>query len=168
MTLLYTQTIHSPLGDLTAIADDTHLHLLSFSDSKKLGAQKRKLFSNTSKELIQRSCKPIAMIEKELNLYFEKQLTTFSTPIKLIGTEFQKKAWQALLKIPFGETRSYLQEADAIGNPTAYRAVANANGANPLVIIVPCHRIIAHNGKLGGYSAGLERKKYLLTLEMTS
>ncbi len=163
--MLYTQTIRSPLGDLTAIADNTHLLLLNFSDSKKLDTQKRKLFGSISNELIQRSCKPIATIEKELNLYFTKQLTQFNTPIKLTGTEFQRKAWRTLQEIPYGETRSYLQEAETIGKPTAYRAVANANGANPLVIIIPCHRIIAHNGKLGGYSAGLERKEQLLTLE---
>ena len=165
MTSLYTQTIHSPLGDLTAIADDTHLLLLSFSDSKKLDAQKRKLFASVSKELIQQPSKPITMIEKELNLYFAKQLSQFKTPIKLIGTDFQQNAWRALQEIPYGETRSYLQEAQAIGKPTAYRAVANANGANPLVIIVPCHRIITHTGKLGGYSAGLTRKQYLLDHE---
>lgn len=164
---MYAQTIHSPLGELTAIADDTHLLLLSFSDSKKLETQKRKLTAKATKELIQQASKPITMIKKELDLYFAKQLTQFKTPLKLIGTKFQQKAWQALQKIPYGETRSYLQEAQTIGKPTAYRAVANANGANPLVIIVPCHRIIAHNGKLGGYSAGLTRKRYLLDHEAT-
>ena len=161
----YTHSINTPLGELTAIADETHLHLLAFSDSTKLDTQKKKLFRGTSPKLIQKANQPILMIQHELNLYFSKNLTIFTTPIQLTGTNFQKKSWQALINIPYGKTQSYLDEAKAIGNKKAFRAVANANGANPLVIIVPCHRIINHNGKLGGYSAGIKRKEGLLDHE---
>ena len=83
----------------------------------------------------------------------------------LKGTDFQKQVWQALLKIPFGETRSYKQIAEAIGNPKAVRAVGMANNKNPLLIVVPCHRVIGTNGKLVGYAVGLDKKEYLLRLE---
>ena len=76
-----------------------------------------------------------------------------------MGSEFQKQAWHALIKVPYGQTRSYLNQAKIIGNEKAFRAVANANGANQLSIIVHCHRIINHNGKLGGYASGIERKE---------
>ncbi|ASG67464.1 hypothetical protein fh0823_00640 [Francisella halioticida] len=92
-------------------------------------------------------------------------MKNFSIPLKLTGTEFQKQVWQELLNIPYGETISYQQEAINIGKPTAFRAVANANGKNLLPIIIPCHRVINANGKLGGYTGGLEKKKLLLKLE---
>jgi O-6-methylguanine DNA methyltransferase len=81
------------------------------------------------------------------------------------GSPFQKLVWNELLNIPYGETRSYLEEANAIGKPTSYRAVANANGANKLAIIIPCHRIINNNGEIGGYGGGIARKKWLLEHE---
>lgn len=100
-----------------------------------------------------------------MELYFSGKLRQFNTPTHLIGSPFQKKAWLALIDIPYGETRSYLQQAKVIGNPSAYRAVANANGANQLAIVVPCHRIINANGELGGYGGGVNRKQWLLEHE---
>jgi AraC family transcriptional regulator of adaptative response/methylated-DNA-[protein]-cysteine methyltransferase len=108
---------------------------------------------------------PINSIEQELVLYFNGELEKFKTPIVLWGTPFQKRVWQELIQIPFGETRSYAEIAQAIGQPSAYRAVANANGANKLCIIVPCHRVINTGGGLGGYGAGVSRKEYLLKHE---
>jgi methylated-DNA-[protein]-cysteine S-methyltransferase len=81
------------------------------------------------------------------------------------GTLFQKSAWEAMLTIPYGQTISYAEEARRAGHPTALRAIGNANGRNPLAIIVPCHRVIASNGTIGGYSSGLDRKRFLLRLE---
>ena len=101
----------------------------------------------------------------QLSEYFSGKRKTFNLPLLLKGTNFQKQVWQALLKIPFGETRSYKQIAEAIGNPKAVRAVGMANNKNPLLIVVPCHRVIGANGKLVGYAVGLDKKEYLLRLE---
>ena len=115
-------------------------------------------------------CKPgftsvIEQAKKELELYFLGQLSVFKVPLILKGTPFQKQVWSELQKIPFGETRSYAFIAAALGKPTAYRAVAQANRVNPISIIVPCHRVIYANGDLGGYAGGLSRKTWLLQNE---
>ena len=102
---------------------------------------------------------------RQLSEYFSGKRKTFNLPLLLKGTDFQKQVWQALLKIPFGVTRSYKQIAEAIGNPKAVRAVGMANNKNPLLIVVPCHRVIGANGKLVGYAVGLDKKEYLLRLE---
>lgn len=102
---------------------------------------------------------------RQLAQYFSGQRCEFELPLAAQGTEFQRKVWQALCRIPFGETRSYQQLAEAIGNPNAVRAVGLANGRNPLSVIVPCHRVIGKSGKLTGYAGGIERKAFLLELE---
>jgi len=101
----------------------------------------------------------------QLEDYFNGKLTVFSLPYTLIGTEFQKKIWQKLLDIPYGRSMSYLELSQAIHQPEAIRAVATANGANALSIIVPCHRVIGSDGKLTGYAGGLPTKKRLLEIE---
>jgi methylated-DNA-[protein]-cysteine S-methyltransferase len=109
-----------------------------------------------------------ALFEKtkqQLDGYFAGEREHFSVPIAAEGTPFQQSVWQALTRIPFGETWSYQQLADEIGNPKAVRAVGLANGKNPVSIIVPCHRVIGKNGKLTGYAGGVERKSALLKLE---
>ncbi len=111
---------------------------------------------------------PLLLFEKELKLYFSAKLTTFTTPIHLHGTDFQKKAWYELSKIPYGQTISYAEQASALGNNKAYRAVARANNTNQLAIIIPCHRVINNNGKLGGYTGGLHRKQWLIQHESYS
>lgn len=103
--------------------------------------------------------------EKQLNEYFAGQRTRFELALDFQGTEFQKQVWQALLEIPFGETRSYGQIAQALGNPKSVRAVGAANGRNPISIIAPCHRVIGASGALTGFAGGLEAKAFLLTLE---
>ena len=102
---------------------------------------------------------------EELRAYFAGGLRTFSVPLDMEGTEFQLRVWNHLTKIPYGETRSYSQVAEAIGRTKAVRAVGAANGSNPVAIIVPCHRVIGSNGKLTGYGGGLPMKKRLLELE---
>jgi methylated-DNA-[protein]-cysteine S-methyltransferase len=102
----------------------------------------------------------------QLNEYFVGKRKTFDLPLELNGTYFQRSAWNALLAIPYGETRSYKEIAEYIGNPRACRAVGMANHRNPLAIIVPCHRVVEHGGGLGGYAGGLDVKRYLLDLEM--
>lgn len=105
------------------------------------------------------------LARRELDGYFAGQLRTFSVPLAPRGTDFQKRVWTALTKIPFGETRSYGQQAAMIGQPAAVRAVGAANGKNPIAIIVPCHRVIGANGTLTGYAGGLHNKELLLKLE---
>jgi AraC family transcriptional regulator of adaptative response/methylated-DNA-[protein]-cysteine methyltransferase len=105
------------------------------------------------------------LLEKELTAYFDGKLKIFTTPIDLIGSPFQLEVWNQLLTIPYGKTRSYKEQADALGKPLAIRAVANANGLNKISIIVPCHRVIGSDGSLTGYGGGLWRKEKLLQLE---
>ena len=101
----------------------------------------------------------------ELNEFFGGERTKFSMPLDLRGTEFQLMVWHSLTEIPFGETVSYAEQATALGRPTAVRAVASANGKNPVSIVVPCHRVIGSNGKLTGYAGGLDAKQWLLRHE---
>ncbi len=108
---------------------------------------------------------PNAPALEELARYFAGRLTTFTSPLDLRGTNFQRKVWAALLRIPFGRTASYREVAAAIGKPQAARAVGSANHANPVPVIVPCHRVIGANGDLVGYGGGLDVKRYLLGLE---
>jgi O-6-methylguanine DNA methyltransferase len=102
---------------------------------------------------------------RQLEVYFKGELTRFDIPLDLRGTPFQLKVWQALRRIPYGETRSYGELARAVGKPKACRAVGGANGRNPVGIIVPCHRVIAASGGLGGFGCGLAYKRKLLDLE---
>ncbi len=102
---------------------------------------------------------------RELEKYFAGQLRRFTVPVDLRGTEFQLRCWRALLEIPYGETRTYAQQARAIGEPKAFRAVGMANHDNPIAIIVPCHRVIASDGSLAGYGGGISLKQKLLDLE---
>ncbi|MEM9064588.1 MAG: methylated-DNA--[protein]-cysteine S-methyltransferase [Planctomycetota bacterium] len=116
-----------------------------------------------------RSSEPCAVTEAaacQLLAYFRAELTVFEVPLAPIGTDFQRAVWRELLNIPFGETRSYSQVAAAIGRPNASRAVGAANGANPIAIFIPCHRVIGQQGGLTGYAGGLERKRVLLDLEL--
>lgn len=149
-------TLNTPLGELVATGDDEALYRLDFVDMHE------------PNDVAQGKTKSIISIEKELKDYFAGKLKAFKTPLVLRGTPFQKQVWQALIDIPYGQTISYLQLAKAVGRDKAYRACGTANGANPLCIIIPCHRVINANGELGGYSSGLERKKWLLKHEKTS
>ena len=107
----------------------------------------------------------VVKLKKELDEYFIGERKVFDLPLKFDGTEFQEQVWDALLKIPYGETRSYKDIATAIGSYKASRAVGMANNKNNIIILVPCHRVIGSNGKLVGYACGLDVKEYLLNLE---
>jgi methylated-DNA-[protein]-cysteine S-methyltransferase len=109
--------------------------------------------------------KILLKVVSQLEDYFAGNLRAFDIPLDLIGTDFQKKVWQQLLEIPYGKTISYAELAKRVGNPLASRAVGTANGRNPISVIVPCHRVIASDGGMGGYSGGLPVKAYLLDLE---
>ncbi len=115
-------------------------------------------FKQQSNPLLKATC-------EQLDEYFEGRREIFNLALKPQGTVFQRSAWEALLRIPYGETRSYLQQAQSLNNPKAIRAVGQANSRNPIAIIIPCHRVIGKNGTLTGYAGGLDRKTQLLELE---
>jgi AraC family transcriptional regulator of adaptative response/methylated-DNA-[protein]-cysteine methyltransferase len=164
-TVLYSHRIDTRLGPMVAIADDESLYLLEFSDRAILQQEIDKLKTKTAAAVVPGCPAPIQHIESELHAYFDGRLTEFKTPLAFLGTSFQQQVWDALQQIPYGDTRAYAELAVIVGNPAAVRAVAQANGANQLAVIVPCHRVINSNGKLGGYGGGLTRKQWLLNHE---
>jgi len=157
--------LDTPLGPMIAIADEEALYLLEFVDRRGLEREIERLRKKCKSAIIPGNTKAISSIEKELELYFKGELKEFKTSLLFLGSPFQKHVWTELLKIPPGETRSYAELAKAMGKPTAYRAVAQANGANQLAIIIPCHRVINTNGELGGYGGGITRKNWLINHE---
>lgn len=152
------------LGPMLAIADDTHVYLLEFITRRGLEKEIERLRTRGF-AIIPGNTPSIDSIKHELHAYFGGALTQFMTPYRVLGSPFQQKVWQILCTIPYGETRSYREQAVHLGNPNAFRAVANANGANQLAILIPCHRIIASDGTLGGYGGGLAVKQWLLEHE---
>ena len=143
-------TYETGLGSVTFIEEDGALLAISMQRSLE-GVEKE---TSLTKEAY-----------AQLSEYLNGKRKTFDLPFKMRGTQFQLQVWNALLDIPYGETRSYKQIAEAIGNPKAVRAVGMANNRNPLLIIVPCHRIIGKNGSLVGYAGGLDKKEFLLRLD---
>jgi O-6-methylguanine DNA methyltransferase len=160
---LLSHHITTPLGQMLAIADNNFLYLLEFIQQKNLS----RALINLQKEftITENKNELITYLENELEKYFKGNLKKFQTPIEFLGTEFQKLAWQNLQKIEYGKTKSYLEQAQGLGKNSAYRAVANANAANKIAIIMPCHRVINSNGKLGGYAGGVQKKQWLLDHE---
>lgn len=150
----FQKSISSPVGTLRCVAtDDALVGVFSVSQ-----------FKYEDSEAVDEHPIIDGAID-DLTAYFDGKARAFSTPLKMLGTDFQRAVWGELLKIPFGETRSYAQIATAIGKPNAVRAVGAANGKNPLGIIVPCHRVIGKNGSLTGYAGGLDMKLWLLRHE---
>ncbi|MDI9634581.1 trifunctional transcriptional activator/DNA repair protein Ada/methylated-DNA--[protein]-cysteine S-methyltransferase [Kamptonema cortianum] len=163
--ILKASWLDTKLGPMIAIGDEEALYLLEFVDRRGLEREVERLRKRTRLAILPGITQPIRSIENELKQYFEGNLKEFKTPLHFLGSSFQKRVWEELLKIPFGETRSYAELAATIGKPSAFRAVANANGANQFAIVIPCHRVINSNGELGGYGGGLPRKKWLLAHE---
>ena len=150
--------IDSPMGVLTLVATDgslsgvyveDHLHA---PDPSSFGERVGAGFEEATEQLGQ---------------YFAGERTAFTLPTRLVGTRFQRRVWQALGDIPYGQTWTYAQLADAVGRPDRLRAVAATNGRNPLTVVVPCHRVVGSDGSLTGYAGGLARKRFLLDLERT-
>lgn len=154
----FSKTIWSPVGELTLVADESGLAAILWENDRpdrvRLGAPTEKPDHPVLVETA-----------RQLGEYFAGERRTFDVPLSFAGTDFQKRVWAALLAIPFGETRSYGEIADQLGNPGASRAVGAANGRNPISIIAPCHRVVGSNGKLTGFAGGLEAKAFLLDLE---
>lgn len=157
--------ISTPLGDMIAVASPTHLHLLEFTDRKVLSSELRKLQSIVKGGIGIGRTSPMEQAEAELAAYFEGRSAAFLTPLSQPGSAFSQEVWHELRRIPTGETRSYGTVARAIGRPSATRAVARANGANQIALMVPCHRVIGADGALTGYGGGLWRKHRLLEIE---
>jgi AraC family transcriptional regulator of adaptative response/methylated-DNA-[protein]-cysteine methyltransferase len=164
--LLKMDRVDTPLGPMVAIGDEEALYLLEFIDRIVLERRIESLRIQLDAAIERRKTGPVHSIQNELRLFFEGRLNHFQTPLKILGSDFQKSVWMELQKIPLGQTRSYLDLAKAIENPKAVRAVARANGANLLNLVIPCHRVIQSNGELGGYGGGVMRKKWLLLHEM--
>lgn len=157
--------IPTPLGPMLAGASDGALCLLEFVDRRMLETQLRRLGRQVGGPFVPGTNAVLKTVTMELAAYFDRRLTRFSVPLLVPGTPFQEAVWTALLRIPFGETRSYGELAAAIGQPRAVRAVGKANGDNRVAVIIPCHRVIGADGKLTGYGGGLWRKQRLLDLE---
>jgi AraC family transcriptional regulator, regulatory protein of adaptative response / methylated-DNA-[protein]-cysteine methyltransferase len=157
--------LDTPLGAMTAIGDEDALYLLEFADRRGLERQIARLRARAGAGIVPGRTGPIAQIEAELVAYFEGSSMRFETPLVRRGSAFQNAVWDALLAIPPGKTRSYAELARAVGRPAAVRAAAQANGANPFAIVVPCHRVINADGTLCGYGGGLARKHWLLEHE---
>lgn len=155
MTTFY-RYYQTPVGTLLLASDGEYLQLLGFPT----GAMKRRHDSDWEK-----NDEPFKAVIKQLDEYFDGSRQDFDLPLRPQGTEFQRRVWQALQQIPYGETRSYGELAKYVGNPKASRAVGAANGINPIPVIIPCHRVIGSNGKLTGFGGGLETKAFLLNLE---
>lgn len=145
-----TTYIKTPLGIAKIIGDENGISLISISDEGEI--------SETIPVVLQEAV-------TQLNEYFERKRIDFNFKLNPKGTDFQKKVWKGLLEVPFGKTRTYLEQSKILGDVKAIRAVASANGKNPLWIVVPCHRVIGSDGSLTGYAGGLWRKKWLLEHE---
>lgn len=160
--VLKTAWLDMPPGPMRVVASEEAVYLLEFTDRPGLAQEIEFLKKKTKSIIVDGETQAIRSLEKELHQYFEGKLTTFNTSLVFLGTPFRQRVWEELRKIPYGKTISYADLALAIGKPSSYRAVAQANGANQLAVVVPCHRVIYANGQLGGYAGGVERKQWLL------
>lgn len=147
----YKHTYKTTAGNIEIVEENNYIIGINFNEESKIEDKETELIKETY---------------TQIDEYLLGKRKTFNVPIKMKGTEFQKKVWKELTKIPYGETRSYKQIAERIGNPKACRAVGMANHNNPIAIIVPCHRVIGANKKLVGYAGGLDVKENLLEIEM--
>jgi methylated-DNA-[protein]-cysteine S-methyltransferase len=158
---MYYEKVESPLGEILIATDGKYLTGTHFSTDRH--------FKQIPSEWEEDPRQPVLIKTKQqLNKYFDGSQQQFEIPLAFVGTKLQHEVWQKLQQVPFGKTISYKQLAQQTKNPKAIRAVASAVGKNPIAIIIPCHRIIAHDGSLGGYGSGLDHKKFLLRLEGTS
>ena len=158
----------TPLGPMLAGVAEDGVCLLEFADRRMLETQLSRLRTLLDAEVVPGRSEHVTILGDQLAEYFNGTRRTFDLPLVVPGTPFQQRVWAGLRSIPYGTTRSYQEQAEAIEHPSAVRAVARANGDNRIAIIIPCHRVIGKNGKLTGYGGGLWRKRYLLDLESRS
>lgn len=162
INILYFNT---PVGEFILGSYDEKLCLADWRYRKMRESIDSRLQKGLNAEYIEEDTEVLKEARKQFNEYFDHKRKVFDLPLLLVGTDFQKSVWQGLLQIPFGSTASYRDLAQNLGNEKAVRAVANANGANAISIVIPCHRILGSNGDLTGYAGGLSTKKKLLELE---
>ncbi|HED34250.1 MAG TPA: methylated-DNA--[protein]-cysteine S-methyltransferase [Gammaproteobacteria bacterium] len=155
----------TPIGPMFACATEQGVCLLEFTDRRILETEFKDLCKRLKSVILPGNNPHLDHLQSELKEYFSGNRTQFSVSLDTPGTAFQQSVWKALIKIPYGETRSYKQQAISIDNPAAIRAVASANGHNRISILIPCHRVIGSDGSLMGYGGGLYRKQWLLDLE---
>ncbi len=151
MKPVYQSLLPTPIGTVRILAHEEAITRIDFVEEVDASAHAENDVTRLARQ--------------QLNDYFEGQRQAFDLPLAPAGTEFQQACWQALVQIPYGETRNYAEQARVIQRPSALRAVGAANGANPISIVVPCHRVIGKSGQLTGYAGGLNRKAWLLALE---
>lgn len=159
------QYYQTKIGELILGSFEGNLCILDFRHSKKRTTIDKRIKTGLKANFLEEEDAILAETKKQLAEYLDGNRKEFDIPLLMVGTDFQKNVWNALLKIPYGTTISYLQLAKNIGNAKAVRAVANADGANAMAVIIPCHRVIESNGGLGGYGGGVAIKKQLLELE---
>ncbi len=155
----------TPIGPMFACATTVGVCLLDFTDRRMLEREFRDLCKRLNGVILPGGNPHLDLLQSELEEYFSKKRKKFTVPLHTPGTEFQQMVWKVLQEIPYGETRTYKQQAIAIEKPKAVRAVASANGHNRVSIVIPCHRVIGSDGRLVGYGGGLHRKRWLLDLE---
>lgn len=166
--LFATKQLLTPLGPMIAAASDAGICFLEFTDRKYLQRQVDRVQRLGKGIMVPGQHALLDEMQSQLDGYFSGQRQQFDIPLNLYGSEFQQQVWKSLQKIPYGQTRSYQYQAEVMGNPRAVRAMATANAANPVAIVVPCHRVIGKSGSMAGYAGGVWRKHYLVRLETTA
>ena len=157
--------IETPLGPMIAGATEQGVCLLEFADRRSLDAQLASVRRRLAGAIVPGRRESLDRLKRELTAYFAGDLRQFTVPLVYPGTAFQQRVWEALLRVPYGKTRSYADIARELGSPAAVRAVGRANGMNRIAIVIPCHRVVNQGDELGGYGGGLWRKRFLLDLE---
>ena len=166
--LLHITRFTTEIGPMFACASSQGLCLLEFTDRRMLETEFKDLRKRLNAVILPGENPHLKETETQIKEYFQGKRKSFNVALHTPGTDFQQSVWKVLQNIPYGETRSYLEQATTLGNPKAVRAVASANGHNRIAIIIPCHRVIGSDGKLVGYGGGLHRKKWLLDLELSN
>lgn len=167
MNQINIQYYKTKIGKLILGSFDGKLCILDFEYRKMRKTVDSRIKKNLKAEFVEQDDKVLKETRKQLDEYFDRYRKKFDIPLLMVGTDFQKNVWNALIEVPYGETSTYLQLAKDIGNEKSVRAVASANGANAIALIIPCHRIIGSDGNLVGYGGGLPIKKRLLKLEQS-
>lgn len=165
MSVIHTQSYKTPFGELILGAYNHQLCLCDWTYRRMRNSIDKRLQTGLKASYREQDCDVLENTRSQLDEYFLHKRQQFDLPLLMIGTDFQQSIWNSLLSIPYGETRSYAELAELINNKQAVRAVASANGANAMSIIIPCHRVIGSNGELTGYAGGLPAKRRLLKLE---
>ena len=161
----YIKYVKTKLGKICVVEENRKIIKVIIDNENNENSKDKEIDKKVYEKYQEKDTKLLLKAKKELEEYFEGKRKEFDLPLEQEGTEFQKKVWEALERIPYGETRTYKDVAKMVGNEKASRAIGMANNKNSIPIIIPCHRVIGSNGKLVGYALGLDMKKYLLDLE---